>query len=138
MKNNTTIRTTLNIRYTGKNWLLSSNQIDETLQLSRHPQGHNPDFHHNPVTSEPKNITRRVDGVRRIHENTGLRIILGWILKQLHETGHSSLQPYNGFKSLENSHSKILCLAYIKNLILSYEMMLSFNFFYTEIICVFF
>ena len=41
-----------------------------------------------------------MDGVRRIHENTGLRIILGWILKQLHETGHSSLQPYDGFKSL--------------------------------------
>ena len=38
MKNNTTIHTTLNIRYTGKNWQLSSNQIDETLQLSRHPQ----------------------------------------------------------------------------------------------------
>ena len=66
----------------------------------------NPDFHHNSATSEPKNKT--VDGVRRIHENTGLRIILGWILKQLHETGHSSLQPYNGFKSLENSHSKII------------------------------
>ena len=38
MKNNTAIHTTLNIRYTGKNWQLSSNQIDETLQLSRHPQ----------------------------------------------------------------------------------------------------
>ena len=40
MKNNTTNHTTLNIRYTGKKWQLSrpSNQIDETLQLSRHPQ----------------------------------------------------------------------------------------------------
>ena len=38
MKNDTTIHTTLNIRYTGKNWQLSSYQINETLQLSRHPQ----------------------------------------------------------------------------------------------------
>ena len=34
MKNNTTHHTTLNIRYTGKNW----HRIHETLQLSRHPQ----------------------------------------------------------------------------------------------------
>ena len=69
-KNNTTNHTTLNIRYTGKNWQLSrpSNQIHETLQLSRHPQPRLP--------PQPSNIraekTRRVDGVRRIHENTGL------------------------------------------------------------------
>ena len=82
MKNNTTIHTTLNIRYTGKNWQLSSNQIDETLQLSRHPQPRLP--------PQPSNIRAEkqdgLDGVRRIHENTGLRIIWGWILKQLHET----------------------------------------------------
>ena len=38
MKINTTNHTTLNIRYTGKNWQLSSKRIHETLQLSRHPQ----------------------------------------------------------------------------------------------------
>ena len=47
MKNNTTIHTTLNIRYMGKNWQLSSNKIRCQGTL-------NPDFHHNPATSEPK------------------------------------------------------------------------------------
>ena len=58
----------------------------EFMKLCSCQGTHNPDFHLNPVTSEPKNKT--VDGVRRIHENTGLRIILGWIIQQLHETTH--------------------------------------------------
>ena len=106
MKNNTTNHTTLNIRFAGKNRQMASIRIHETLQLPWHPQ---PRLPPQPSNMSVK-IARRVDGVRRIDENTGLRIILGWILKQLHETRHSSLQPYNGFKSLENSHSKILRL----------------------------
>ena len=87
MKNNTTNHTAINNRYTGKNSQLASKLIHETAAVKA-PS----DFHHNPVTSEPKNKT--VDDVRRIQENSGLRIIWGWILKQLQETGHSSLLPY--------------------------------------------
>ena len=80
MKNNTTNHTTLNIRYTGKNRQMASIRIHETLQLSRHPQ---PRLPPQPSNIRAEKIARRVDGVRRIHENTGLRVILGWILKQL-------------------------------------------------------
>ena len=48
MKNNTTIHTTLSIRYTGKNRQLASKRIHETLQLSRHPQPR--------LLSQPSNI----------------------------------------------------------------------------------
>ena len=45
----------------------------------------NPDFHHNPATSEPKNKTGRW-----CTKNSGKywtqRLIWGWILKQLQET----------------------------------------------------
>ena len=49
MKNNTTHHTTLNIRYM---WARTG------IEFMKHCscQGtHNPDFHHNPATSEPKN-----------------------------------------------------------------------------------
>ena len=102
MKNNTTNHTAINNRYTGKNSQLASKLIHETAAVKA-PS----DFHHNPVTSEPKNKT--VDGVRRIQENSGLRIIWGWILKQLY-TGNrpllSSTLYCNGFKSQENRPRK--------------------------------
>ena len=49
MKSNTTIHTTLNIRYTGKNW-----HRYEFMKLYSCHGSLNPDFHHKPVTSEPK------------------------------------------------------------------------------------
>ena len=93
----------------GKNW----HRIHETLQLSRHPQPRLP-----PQLSNIR--AEKQDGwmaYEAIQENTGLRIIYRMDSKGT-TWNHSSLQPYNGFKSLENSHSKILWLAHIKNLIL--------------------
>ena len=80
MKNNTTIHTTLNIKY-----MWARTGID-FMKLCSCQGTLNPDFHHNPVTSEPKNKT--VDGVRRIHENTGLKII--WGLDSKATTGNTS------------------------------------------------
>ena len=95
----------------------------------------NPDFHHqHPVTSEPKNKT--VDGVRRIQENTGLRIIWGWILKQLHET-----TPLFNLIMIQESRKFALenfMISSHQNFNFIIRMMISFLFFYTEIIGVFF
>ena len=81
MKNNTTNHTTLNIRYTGKNWHRNEFMKLCSCQGTLIPQ---PRLHHNQANQSQKNKT--VDGVRRIHKNIGLRKILGSILQQLHET----------------------------------------------------